>query len=184
MRAPVPSTILGQTGCVGSTAMSKPIAIAVACGLAALVVADGSAFAQAGSTGGTIGKTDKSVSGGEDQPQTRQRSKASSASKERPTLSSISGKWLWTAKCDDASEWAGGFDIAQKSDGRFSGTISGLFGATTISGQLIGNKLIGTLSYLDHSTDMSFTLAAGGNSMHGSETSKARGICTYQVKRA
>jgi hypothetical protein len=142
------------------------------------------ALGQAGSIGGTIGKTDKSASGGEDQPQTRQKSKASSASKERPTPSSISGKWLWTAKCDDASEWTGGFDIAQKSDGSFNGKITGLFGATTISGQLFGNKLIGTLSYLDHSTNMSFTVAAGGNSMRGSETSKDRGICKYQIKRS
>jgi hypothetical protein len=46
--------------------MTKLIAIAVVCCLAALVAADGYAFAQTGSTGGTLGKTDKSVSGGEE----------------------------------------------------------------------------------------------------------------------
>jgi hypothetical protein len=42
------------------------ISIAVVCCLAALVASDGFAFAQAGSAGGTLGKTDKSASGGED----------------------------------------------------------------------------------------------------------------------
>jgi hypothetical protein len=48
--------------------MGKSIAIAVVCSLAALVGVDQTAFAQAGSTGGTLGKTDKSVSGGDEQP--------------------------------------------------------------------------------------------------------------------
>jgi hypothetical protein len=46
--------------------MGKSIALAVVCGLAALIAANGIAFAQAGSTGGTLGKTDKSASGGEE----------------------------------------------------------------------------------------------------------------------
>ena len=37
------------------------------CSLAALVAADEIAFAQAASTGGTLGKTEKSISGGEEQ---------------------------------------------------------------------------------------------------------------------
>jgi hypothetical protein len=45
--------------------MRKSIAIAIICGLAMLVAADQTVFGQAGSTGGTIGKTDKSLSGGE-----------------------------------------------------------------------------------------------------------------------
>jgi hypothetical protein len=46
--------------------MSKSIAIATICALAALVSTDQTALAQAGSTGGTLGKTDKSASGGEE----------------------------------------------------------------------------------------------------------------------
>jgi hypothetical protein len=38
----------------GAIAMFKSISIAVVCGLAAFVVADRTAFAQAGSTGGTL----------------------------------------------------------------------------------------------------------------------------------
>jgi len=44
--------------------MTKSIAIAVVCCFAALVGVDRTALAQAGSTGGTLGKTDKSASGG------------------------------------------------------------------------------------------------------------------------
>ena len=46
------------------------------------------AFAQAGSTGGTIGKTDKSASGGEEQQQTRKPTTSSSCS-------GLSGSWVW-----------------------------------------------------------------------------------------
>jgi hypothetical protein len=45
--------------------MTKLI-VAVVCSLAALFAADRIAFAQAGSIGGTVGKTDKSASGGEE----------------------------------------------------------------------------------------------------------------------
>lgn len=41
--------------------------IATALGVALSAVGASGAFAQAGSTGGTIGKTDKSVSGGEEE---------------------------------------------------------------------------------------------------------------------
>ena len=57
--------------------MSKSIVIVVACGFAALVGAEQTAFAQADSTGGTIGKTDKSVSGGEQRDSARSRATSS-----------------------------------------------------------------------------------------------------------
>jgi hypothetical protein len=47
--------------------MVKSISIAVVCCLIALFRADRTALAQAGSTGGTLGKTDKSASGGDNQ---------------------------------------------------------------------------------------------------------------------
>jgi hypothetical protein len=49
--------------------MRKPVTLGTVCiiCLMTLLAADRGAFAQAGSTGGTIGKTDKSVSGGEEQ---------------------------------------------------------------------------------------------------------------------
>jgi hypothetical protein len=58
--------------------------------LAVLLAADRIALAQAGSTGGTIGKSDKSVSGGESEPHVRskQREKAAGCTK-------IVGTWNW-----------------------------------------------------------------------------------------
>jgi hypothetical protein len=67
--------------------------------LVALVVAPWSAFPQAGSTGGTIGKTDKSASGGDDsEPRTHHR-------RNTPTRDATSssgcqkvvGTWAWHA---------------------------------------------------------------------------------------
>src|SRR5664279_2559528 len=58
-----------------------------------------SALAQAGSTGGTIGKQDKSISGGEDTPRVPPHPKRS-ATKSQETSSGhscvrIVGKWTW-----------------------------------------------------------------------------------------
>src|SRR5215472_9713357 len=109
--------------------MSKSIVIAAAlCSMVALVAADRSAFAQAGSTGGTLGKTDKSASGGEDQPQARQKPNGRprhSAIGETAAPVSISGKWTWTQKCDDGSEWVGVFEFSESPDGEVSGTSTG-----------------------------------------------------------
>ena len=55
--------------------MTKSIVIAAVFALATFAPGDGIAFAQAGSIGGTIGKTDKSISGDNDsghQPPPRQ----------------------------------------------------------------------------------------------------------------
>jgi hypothetical protein len=56
--------------------MNKSIAIAVICGWATSFAADQTALAQAGSVGGTIGKTDKSVSGSATDEQNTRKPKA------------------------------------------------------------------------------------------------------------
>jgi hypothetical protein len=78
--------------------MGNSIAIAVVCSLVALVAADGSAIAQAGSTGGTLGKTDKSASGGEDTVEPRGRPKRERPLRERDNRASCRkfvGAWSW-----------------------------------------------------------------------------------------
>jgi len=187
MRAPSLSTIIAAGGCVGSRAVSKSIAIAVGCSLAALVAASGTAFAQAGSTGGTLGKTDKSASGGEDQPQARQKPNGKprhSAIGETAAPVSISGKWTWTSKCDDGSEWVGVFEFSQSPDGEVSGTSAGTDAGRSMSGQRVGNKVTVSRTYYLLSNQIIFTIAAGGNSMQGSEISKGHGTCRYQAKRS
>jgi hypothetical protein len=80
--------------------MTKSIAIAVVCCLAALVGVDRTALAQAGSTGGTLGKTDKSASGGEENKlDSRPRRPAPSASQSlsdvRGLCSHVVGNWAF-----------------------------------------------------------------------------------------
>jgi hypothetical protein len=62
--------------------MTKSIAIAVVCCLATLVGVDQTALAQAGSTGGAIGKTDKAASGGEE-PRTTARTSIHNSGREQ-----------------------------------------------------------------------------------------------------
>jgi hypothetical protein len=70
----------------------------------AALIMPASVFGQAGSTGGTIGKTDKSISGGEEQTEPRRGPSESKSpprgdvAKEKPTDSScqkIVGRWAW-----------------------------------------------------------------------------------------
>jgi hypothetical protein len=165
--------------------MSRLIAVIVA-GAALSMLTTAGVFAQAGSTGGTIGNQDKSISGGQDQGQTHQKpntKRRNSVSADMPVRFSVSGKWAWTAKCDDGSEWAGTFDFAQNTDGTISGTASGNDGSGSISGRLNGNNLTGSRSYWDHSNQIILTFAAGGSSLQGSEPSRTHGVCRYQARR-
>jgi hypothetical protein len=160
------------------------IVAALAC---ALTLLPATIFAQAGSTGGTVGKEDKSVSGGEDQPQRRQEPNARlrhSANRDRSAPSSISGKWIWTQICDDGAEFSGAFELTQDSDGAVSGTATGSDGSGSVSGRFVGRKLTGTRSYLGHSNSITFTLTAGGSGLAGSESSLGHGTCKYQAKRS
>jgi hypothetical protein len=68
---------------------------------AALII-PATVFAQAGSTGGTIGKTDKSIYGGEERskPQRAPEGKRSAVANEKPTANScqkIVGRWAWNS---------------------------------------------------------------------------------------
>jgi hypothetical protein len=75
--------------------MTKSIAIAVVSGLATLVGVEQTAFAQAGSTGGTIGKTDKSASRGESkEPRSRGTGKAWKQAQDIPHLAGTWSGWV------------------------------------------------------------------------------------------
>jgi hypothetical protein len=68
--------------------------------LAVVAATSIAALAQAGSTGGTVGNTDKSISGGggEEQPAVRQGSTPKPRTSERPAANScqkIVGTWAW-----------------------------------------------------------------------------------------
>jgi hypothetical protein len=134
------------------------------------------ALAQAGSTGGTIGKQDKSISGGdetekprspktEDKPQ-HSRSKAARDGGTKP-VSTVSGRWRWQAACGIGGQWHGEFQISEISNGSFTGSFtsdlseSGKLGSPVpqriTNGQISGDQI-------------SFAREAGGTVQHWSGT--------------
>jgi len=109
-----------------------------------LFLAGGSlALGQAGSTGGTLGKTGKSMSG-EDSPaapETRTKSPAKRADKDgSEQQSGLAGRWRWDADCGAGGHWQGEFDLADTSRGHFNGS----FAAT--SAHDIGSITDGSIS--------------------------------------
>src|SRR5450631_776566 len=95
-----------------------------------LLLAAGSlAFGQAGSTGGTLGKTGKSMSG-EDSPaapETRTKSPAKGIDKDasdQPSRASVAGRWRWDADCGSGGHWQGEFDLADTTRGHFNGSFA------------------------------------------------------------
>ena len=127
------------------------------------------AFAQAGSTGGVIGKQDKSVSGGEDvaaPPAVKKspRRPIEGGASDRSSDVSVAGRWHYTADCV-SGHWQGELDLAETSKGQFSGSFdvgtitnvhvngtSVTFTRTWVTftqywiGRLVGGRLKGTLS--------------------------------------
>src|SRR5271156_5696312 len=82
--------------------MRRPVAIALVSGILASFAVSTTAFTQAGSTGGTLGKQDKSLSGERDeQTPAQSESPATPKTSRRPTVpketgcQKIIGKWTW-----------------------------------------------------------------------------------------
>jgi hypothetical protein len=73
---------------------------------------------QPGSTGGSIGKTDKSISGRESNTATKSRSRGEGLTER------VTGGWNWTADCS-TGHYKGAFDLSETSRGHFSGSFSG-----------------------------------------------------------
>lgn len=149
-----------------------------------LLLAGGSlAWGQAGSTGGTLGKTGKSISG-EDSPAAPD-SRAKRNDKNTPDQASagtVAGRWRWDADCGAGGHWRGEFDLTDTSRGHFNGS----FAAT--SPHDVGTITNGTVS----GGNFSFTrtnplvtqywkgrLAAGR--MNG--TSSGNANCSWQATR-
>jgi hypothetical protein len=113
-------------------------------GMLALHMSGTHAFAQAGSTGGTVGKTDKSASGGEDEAPARHNAKPRAAKKE-PSESraesrasgSVDGTWAISATGRCVPPWSLTFLI---SDGAISG--SGATGQISRGGSARGNAVV------------------------------------------
>jgi len=152
--------------------------ISLAC--VVLLLLGGSVLAQGGSTGGSLGKTGKSASGGETAPRKEKPKKAAALS--------ISGKWRWQADCDvGGPAFKGQFEFEQSSDGTLKGMCSGNADCGPILGQIAGNKAIFSIAYtfsLNYHKNLArFTVADGGQSMRGTEESQAHGTCRYQATK-
>ena len=129
-----------QVTLCGSDAVSRSLQRAVttfAFGFAALIASQQIALAQAGSIGGTVGKTDKSISGGVDAGSSNfvlpEKPRASGF-----TASSISGPWRYQSKCIGFEE-PGTFDIHPTSSTEFDGEYFGT--GKILHGKINGNRV-------------------------------------------
>jgi hypothetical protein len=98
------------------------------------------ALGEAGSTGGTLGKTEKSISGsGESAPADRRRPRTPSIPPMQMTAASLEGNWDWEASCT-VGQWQGGMTLHAVSATKFSGEFNkGHIGS--IAGTINGNRL-------------------------------------------
>jgi hypothetical protein len=154
---------------------------------AVLLLASGSlALGQAGSTGGTLGKTGKSMSG-EDSPaasETRTKPPTRRSDKDasdQPAGVSVAGRWRWDADCT-VGHWQGEFDLTETSRGRFNGS----FAAT--SAHDIGTITDGSISDGSFSFTRTNYLVTqywkgrlAGGRMKGTSTGNAN--CTWEAAR-
>jgi hypothetical protein len=144
----------------------------------ALLLGASSATAQQmaqGSTGGTLGKTDQSLSGG------TQQQKAPSIDRAPSAAVSISGLWHWSANCSAIGNQQASFVLRQtgtKITGQFTG--SGTWGSVE-NGKIVGNQLSfnrigGPMGVSEH-----WTARVDGAQMQGSSTGAVS--CTFSARR-
>jgi hypothetical protein len=154
-----------------------------ACALAVLLGSDRIALAQAGSTGGLIGKSDKSISGGDDLSKPRERTPP--ANKTGRAVASLSGRWDWEAGCP-VNRYFGDFQLTELSGGQLAGEFF------RDSGAVQGGRISGTV----HGSEVSFlrdngesklrysTVLDSPRKMHGSASFAGAGIsCTFTAKK-
>jgi hypothetical protein len=123
--------------------LSRILAVVGALGMLAPGLVDAPAFAQAGSTGGTIGKIDKSVSGGGERasPEPRARShatpRASGGPRSEARSGSADGAWAVSATPSCLPPWALTTSV---SNGVISG--GGATGQVSQGGAVRGNAVV------------------------------------------
>lgn len=156
--------------------------------LAMLIFAVPSAFAQAGATGGVIGKTDKSLSGEGRSPEpeaAKPAAKGQRSSEPKPSEKSsgvsIAGRWRWSATCSGIP-WKGAFDISQGAGGSFSGSFAGTSAhdiGTISDGRISGSSFSFTRTNAVVTQHWSGRLSGGR--MSGTSTGNAN--CNWQASR-
>ena len=142
-----------------------------------------SAFAQGGSTGGTIGNEDKSISGSRlpaappaKRPAADTRETPSGASK-----NSLIGRWRWHAQCDNGTAWDAAFVATLAANETVALDFIGAGGGTG-TGLVTGNRVRLQRTYIGANQTWTATLS-GGNRMSGTITSSVGGHCAFQASR-
>lgn len=126
-----------------------------------------------GSTGGTIGKTGKSVSGGEDAAPPRESA---------ATGISVAGRWRWSASCQ-SGHYNGAFDLSQTGSGQFTGNFAG----TGISdlGSITGGRLDGSVIFFTRNLPLGVTQHWSGRLISGHISGSISGneSCSWQASK-
>jgi hypothetical protein len=157
----------------------------------ALIAPLSSAFAQSGAAGGTIGKQNSTVSGGDDTgnrkvkvrrpEQSRRLPREKATSGGSPSVRSILGRWRWQATCSDGPG-GGIFYLRQTSPGEFGGE----FGNTNYwdVGTISGGKLQGSrVTFVSqYGTNRTWTATLSGSQMRGSFTGS--GNCKFSARKS
>jgi hypothetical protein len=131
--------------------MNRSIPIAVICGWAALFGADQAALGQAGSTGGTIGKTDKSASGGEGDQIARTRKPETKSTKAAGACAKVAGTYSYSPD---------GTVVVFKSD-RTTSHSGGPRGTWTCAGGVV--TVVWNTGFIDHLTPTEGGFSASNN---------------------
>ena len=155
----------------------------IACAIAVLLGSDRIVLAQAGSTGGFIGKSDKSISGG-DLGEPRGRTSPTNK-KAGHAATSLSGRWDWEAGCA-ISRYFGAFQLTELSGGQLSGEFTRDSGAVQ-GGQISGSVHGSEVSFLrdNGESKLRYNLVLDSSrKMHGSASYAGAGFgCTFTATK-
>lgn len=168
----------------GGNKVGPRIVLILSFGMLVSLAVGATAFAQAGSTGGTIGKTDKSVSGGESAAE--RHIPPSSRSKGQQPINrgasgqssevSVAGTWRWIADCNNG-HWEGQFDLVETSRGQFNGSFHEV--GTISDGHTNGTSITFTRTWALGTQNWRGQLAAGR--MNG--TLSGASTCSWEAMR-
>jgi hypothetical protein len=130
-----------------------------------------------GSTGGTLGKQDNSISGGV------QPSKESSDRGRKQPPPSVSGRWQWTQSCSFGS-YRGTFELRQPSPGSLQGTVyqqSPEASGPIVEGRASGSSFSFKVT-LSHGVE-TFSGSVGGPGRLQGTSHSQYGPCTWTAHR-
>jgi hypothetical protein len=157
---------------------------ALFCATVASVTTCASAWAQAGSIGGTIGKTDKSISGDAGSGQVSPSDKINRRAVEPGfAAESLIGRWKWTAHC--SALWSGDLEISNASGSQFSGQFLSTGTGKLYAGQIRGTQVSFLRDYALGTQHWSGTLSrfGGATQIRGSLTQSDSASCGFEATK-